>query len=482
MFRKMVEIVSIDAHDCDNYRNNSINSDIKYDVGPPVIKKYTPEQINKNRGELYRFLNTTFQSKYPDIARLLDRSFNVKYEIDKLGGMNTASTNGVEITCYDWFLNLPDEQKCFVLLHEVTHILEGDPRILKQSNIRGDILNIAADLYINHSLVKDLKLKPPEGLLFSKNPKVIDYILHSPVQTIYDKILEEGCDWLDLVIPIKNCNEEGGGGGGGGDGEGNPNPLKDDVKPQPDLSEEEKRKIERGKEAFKRERMQSGNGDFMSDLINITEKPTLVNWRSILDRYIAKILMEDSEFRTSYTPPSKHHQGPIVKRDTYNQPSLFYPSFKEHPGDVKVKNIFVAIDTSSSVITDMEIMSQFIAELKYIMKEYCDDEDNPCTGNLIFFHDKITNTSIFPPVPSDETLKEYISKTGGTDFSPIFEYIKKNTDNLNDISVLVILTDGKGDYPKFDEKNIPYPVLWVITPAGVNETPFGKMIKIPSTN
>lgn len=58
---------------------------------------------------------------------------------------------------------------------------------------------------------------------------------------------------------------------------------------------------------------------------------------------------------------------------------------------------------------------------------------------------------------------------GGTDFRPVFKYIK---DNEIEIDALIYFTDGYGDFPK---KEPDYPVIWVI--KGTVQPPFGRRIQ-----
>ncbi|MEO0969478.1 MAG: VWA-like domain-containing protein, partial [Cyanobacteria bacterium J06639_18] len=51
--------------------------------------------------------------------------------------------------------------------------------------------------------------------------------------------------------------------------------------------------------------------------------------------------------------------------------------------------------------------------------------------------------------------------------------------NHLDTAVCVYLTDGYGDFPQVDPD---VPVLWVVTPGGLNkdEFPFGEVVKLLS--
>ena len=60
---------------------------------------------------------------------------------------------------------------------------------------------------------------------------------------------------------------------------------------------------------------------------------------------------------------------------------------------------------------------------------------------------------------------------GGTSFTPVFEYLKKEQDEPD---LLIYFTDGYGDKPEKPS----FPVMWVITPDGKNSIPWGQEAKM----
>ena len=60
---------------------------------------------------------------------------------------------------------------------------------------------------------------------------------------------------------------------------------------------------------------------------------------------------------------------------------------------------------------------------------------------------------------------------GGTSFIPVFKYMEEHP---GEEQILIYFTDGYGDIPK----KPPYPVMWVITPDGENQVPWGYEIKL----
>ncbi|MBQ7402421.1 MAG: hypothetical protein IJW05_03160 [Lentisphaeria bacterium] len=65
---------------------------------------------------------------------------------------------------------------------------------------------------------------------------------------------------------------------------------------------------------------------------------------------------------------------------------------------------------------------------------------------------------------------------GGTDFTPIFQYIKDKNMHPN---ILVFFTDGNGSCPQ----NAPgYPVLWLLTEKGTAPVSWGYKIQMKGNN
>jgi predicted metal-dependent peptidase len=70
-----------------------------------------------------------------------------------------------------------------------------------------------------------------------------------------------------------------------------------------------------------------------------------------------------------------------------------------------------------------------------------------------------------------EDLVRAIRGGGGTDFRPVFDWVREQGMMP---SALVFLTDGMGTYP---DQPPPYPVLWVLSPQH-QKPPWGKHVVI----
>ena len=123
----------------------------------------------------------------------------------------------------------------------------------------------------------------------------------------------------------------------------------------------------------------------------------------------------------------------------------------------------VGLDTSGST---KGVLPEFIAELTGLLKAFgkFDLTIIECDARI----QQIWTVSSNEPMPD---LKKHIYMGGGgTDFNPVFEYIRNNQLTPN---VLIFFTDGYAECPK---EKPPYPVLWMLTNGGAVPAPWGQAI------
>ena len=126
--------------------------------------------------------------------------------------------------------------------------------------------------------------------------------------------------------------------------------------------------------------------------------------------------------------------------------------------------VAVAIDISGS-ISDEEF-KQAIKEVLSIVKNYNNEITIIECDNQIRRAYKVKKIS---------DIKERSSASGGTRFTPVFEYANRNKFNL-----LIYFTDGKGE-EKLTVKPLGYKILWVISGRGEGislKEPFGAVKKL----
>ena len=335
---------------------------------------------------------------------------------------------------------LDDDELLGVILHETLHLaLYHNVRNVDKNM---QLWNIACDLEVN-SIIDSMKFKLPEGGLMPQR----DFKLASRLsaENYYDAIYRE----------IENQKKNGKGGQGGFSIEGM-GTLDDHSQWSKTESESEmvkqmvdtvvKPAIQKNENDINRSSIKdnitealrevSGKknrsarygdqpGNYISK-INVTGNGK-VKWNYILNRLIRRTLS------SNYTPS--------FKRTSRRYGELVKGKIKNH----KIDSIVVAVDTSGSINRDLHerfmeeiilIRRMFKIEIRYIQ---CDTE-----------------------VTQDIKLKRYtnvediaIKGGGGTDFRPVFDYIKQKNYKPN---AILYFTDGQGAYP--EKSNID--TLWII--------------------
>ena len=351
---------------------------------------------------------------------------------------------------------LSDDELLGVVLHETLHLA-----LYHNARNQGkhmQLWNIACDLEVN-SIIKSLGFKLPEGGLLPEKDFNLPNRLSS--EMYYDKIYKE-------VEQMQQQQGKGKGqGGGSGLGKYDRDTLDDHSQWSKSESESElmkqiadqvvKSAIEKNindinkspiKDNITEGLQKSSNaktkghghnpGDFIQKIKASGDGK--VKWNYILNRLIRRTL--SSNYIPSFKRTSRRY-GELVKG-----------KIKNH----KIDNIIVAVDTSGSI--DTELHERFMNEIILIRRMFKVD---------------IRYIQCDTRVVQDIMLKRYtnienieIKGGGGTDFRPVFEYIKKKNYKPN---AILYFTDGCGDYP--ESSNID--TLWILDgePPDYYQPPFG---------
>ena len=123
-------------------------------------------------------------------------------------------------------------------------------------------------------------------------------------------------------------------------------------------------------------------------------------------------------------------------------------------------NLAIAIDSSGSV--DEVLLSQFIAEVEGILEAF-----GSYSIDLIVCDDKIRSHERFE---NGEAVNYHLLGGGGTDFTPVFEFIDTW---MVPPKCLVYFTDLDGKFPQTEPT---YETLWIAPALG--DVPFGRVIVI----
>lgn len=184
----------------------------------------------------------------------------------------------------------------------------------------------------------------------------------------------------------------------------------------------------RDKEAF---------GDYALAERVIREVSIIPNdWRTLLNHFI----MDDTR-DYDFTPPDRRMQDS----------DFFLPDFNE--SQTPRLHVLFMVDISAS-LTEQEI-SIAAAELCAAMEQF----GGMLHGSIGFFDTKVRR--VIPITSAENLLNLTPACGGGTEFGCVFAYVR-NAMAADLPSEIVIMTDGKGDFPDYSEA-MGIPVLWLLT-------------------
>ena len=165
-------------------------------------------------------------------------------------------------------------------------------------------------------------------------------------------------------------------------------------------------------------------------------------WRALLARYMMNAARDDYSFQR----PSRREAVALM-------PRLASQSV----------NVLVALDTSGSV--QEEELREFLGEIDALKGQV------RAEVTLHACDDKLDANGPWHFAPWEPLrLPEEISGGGGTDFRPIFDWVRH--EHLSP-DLLVYFTDAQGHFP---EREPPYPVLWLV--KGKSAVPFGIRVQL----
>jgi len=406
--------------------------------------------------------------------------------------VRTACTDGTDVYFdMEFYAKLNPDERVFVLAHEAWHCVML--HMLRKQSRMVDLFNVASDMEINHLLKQNGLIAPP-GLCF-------------PPTELEGKSAEEIYEWLlkEQKKQQKNQNQNNSGGGNGGklqsgnsgkgknsgngnedqslsgqfdkhnykgdnpeNGQNNQNDKGDgqngegngegggdgtdfgitdrwgkvgfdkDFQPKisENLSEEMREKIV--SEAQKYERMRGKLPAGIERYVKDFNKPE-IRWQEVLAQFVTSCYQGHRQ----WLPPNRRH----IWSGTYLQSSRH-----------ERIRVTVAIDTSGSTTYDLP---KFLSELIGLVKSFGDYELNVIQCDAaVHSAERFDSSNIFDPERKEFKFKGF----GGTDFCPVFDYIKEHPDFLGDC--LIFFTDGYGTAPKYPPH---YPVLWILTSDGSHE-------------
>jgi predicted metal-dependent peptidase len=327
----------------------------------------------------------------------------------------TACTNGRDEKYGRKFIKeLREQELNFLVAHEASHKMYRHLTTWKKLHDENSALANQACDYVINLMLKDMD--PEERTIAMPKYKTGVY-QGKPMGLIDERF--RGMNAKQIFDILKE-EDDGEGGEGGGDGEGGFD--EHDWGGAKDLSDEEKKQLERDIDQAIRQGVMArqkiagkGAGGIDRELQDLLEPK--VDWREVLREFVkATCRAKDT---SSWRKPNRRFLG----TGTY-MPSMI--------GE-KVGHLVIAIDTSGSIGQDE--LSDFLSEVKGIAEEV-----NPSQVDLIYWDSEVAGHEEY----TENDVASIISSTkpkggGGTSPSCVSEYLK---DKKIEPECIIMLTDG----------------------------------------
>lgn len=358
--------------------------------------------------------------------------------------ISTAATDGENIFINpDFVRSLPKPQVDGLLLHEVLHaaLLHVFRRGVRE-RLRW---NIAADIVVNGMIAQEQGFELPPGAIRNHA------LEHLSVEEIYEIVVvkEINCSIGEQDLLDKSPSDcEGGSLSSNGNGDslsasnGNGDSLSQ--KKQAAMEAHWKNAMHQAITVARTSNQQGNIPAWLQRELGALKQAQL-DWRSYLWRYLVRT-------PTDFTGFDRRFIGQKLYLEALEGESV---------------QVFVAVDTSGSV-GDRELQ-MFLSEVAGILSAYPHIKCELYYADAEAYGPYSLETSSKMPKPVGG---------GGTSFVPFFEKVSINRD-WHSNGVCVYLTDGYGTFPSAPPA---LPVLWVVTPGGLDLAafPFGEAVRLLS--
>jgi predicted metal-dependent peptidase len=325
----------------------------------------------------------------------------------------TACTNGRDERYGRAFVkSLRDQELNFLVAHENGHKMYRHLTTWRKLHDEDHALANQACDYVINLMLKDLD--PTESVIAMPRYPAGHPMAGKPMGLIDERF--RGMNSKQVFDILKQEKEDGGGGGGGGGMDDH------DWADAKNMSEEEKKELEREIDQAIRQGMMArqkfagnGEGGLDRELAELLEPK--VNWREVLRDFVKSTC--NAKDASSWRRVNRR----------FLSTGMYMPTLIGE----KVGHLVIAVDTSGSVGDDE--LSEFLSEVKGIAEEV-----NPACVDLLYWGSSVVQHETY----GDGEAANIITSTrpvggGGTSPSCISEYLKEK--NIKPECV-IILTDG----------------------------------------
>jgi len=381
-----------------------------------MTTEITPAELAKNKTRLAK-AKTSLILEHPFVGSIAMR---MPFELSR--DIPTAATNGKRVVFNPDFLDtLTDEEVKFLAAHECFHpMLE---HIFRRGDRQRKRWNMAGDYVINQLLTDEGIGKMPKVGLLDRNIYNAGGGTSEGIYNVLPDMPGDGSGAGEAGGPLDDCE----------DAEGSP-------AEQAQQQAEMKVSVAQAAQAAK---MMGKLSAGMRRLVDEVLQPA-VDWRDVLRRFVQKC---KSDSRTWARPNRR-----------FVSQGLYLPSVT---GETLGELLF-AVDCSGSI--GQREISQFAAEIQFVK-----DDMQPSKIHVVYFDSRVSH---YESYERDDALDIKPHGGGGTDFAPVFEYMREHQiDPVACVFLTDLCCDSFGDEPDC-------PVLWVSNHD--DEAPFGEVVMMAS--
>lgn len=375
-------------------------------------KEITPQEAEKNRIRLAK-AKTSLILEHPFIGSIAMR---MPFELSR--HVPTAATNGKRVVFNPDFLDtLTDEEVKFLAAHECFHpMLE---HIFRRNGRQAKRWNMAGDYVINQLLSDENIGKMPKQGLLDRNIYNAGGGTADGIYNILPDMPGDGSGAGEPGGPLDDCE----------DAEGTP-------AEQSQQQAELKVAVAQAAQAAKMMGKLSQN---MRRLVDEVLQPA-VDWRDVLRKFVQKAKTDSR----SWARPNRR----------FMSQGIYLPSVSGE----QLGELVFAVDCSGSI--GQREINQFAAEIQFVK-----DDMNPSKIHVIYFDSEVSH---YESYERDDSLDIKPHGGGGTDFAPVFEYMREHQiEPVACVFLTDLCCDSFGDEPDC-------PVLWVSNYR--DKAPFGEVV------
>lgn len=367
----------------------------------------------------------------------------------------TAATDGRKIFWNSDFIDdCSEEETRGLLAHEIMHIILM--HCVPHPGKDHKLCNIAMDYVINNTLFAEGFKLPKGGIVDTKREFV--GMTWEQVYAILDDVVKkhqasqssdgDEPDYSEGAAPTKGEMSEERQKELGADME---DILKQDdidhIIENSDLTEEEKQKVRQKVVQAAEAAKSAGNvpGGILGELLDDIRE-TKVNWKD----YLREMMTCRFPQNYTYRQPNRKFLGS----------GLYLPTME----GTQVGALAIGLDTSGSVSKD-ELLD-FLAECNELTSEF-----NPEKVYLFYCDAEVAKYEVYEQGEVIDEIKP--DGGGGTAFFPVFDLIKEEEIEIEQMIYMSDMEVGEWAFPKEEPE---FPVLWLST--GQTEVPWGDVVKI----